>query len=208
MTYWIIHIKRFVQNGWCNRNETSETIWMDRWITGSLNSFKNWFIHGMKHRVAMHCCIKLIAHLCWRPRAHVLIYRKVHCLCSEYKNVKTHTWVFFVSLLELEGHSNCILMGFIAQWMLLDSQDVFFFFSSQSWIISALLSSLSPSQSHMHYVRRMSLNSNQGKIIPFVVVFLKNFKSCTWTILREKITKFLPLVRSLLQYTSILCLLQ
>ncbi len=41
-----------------------------------------------------HCCIKLIAHLCLRPRAHVLIYRKVH-LCNEYKNVKTHTWVFF-----------------------------------------------------------------------------------------------------------------
>ncbi len=50
--------------------------------------------NGMKHRVALHCCIKLIAHLCLRPRAHVLIYRKVH-VCNEYKNVKTHTWVFF-----------------------------------------------------------------------------------------------------------------
>ncbi len=40
--------------------------------------------------------IKLTAHLCSRPRAHVLIYRKVLCLCNEYKNVKTHTWVFFV----------------------------------------------------------------------------------------------------------------
>ncbi len=70
---------------------------MDRRITGSLDSFKNGFIHGMKHRVAMHCCIKLIADLCSRPRAHVLIYRKVHCLYNEYKNVKTHTWVFFVA---------------------------------------------------------------------------------------------------------------
>ncbi len=54
--------------------------------------------------------------------------------------------------------------------MLLDSQDVFFF--PQSWIMSALLSSLSPSQSHTHYVRRMSLNSNQGKIIASIVYFL------------------------------------
>ncbi len=37
--------------------------------------------------------------------------------------------------------------------------------------MSALLTSLSPSQSH--YVRRITLNSNQGKIIPSVV-FLKN----------------------------------
>ncbi len=36
--------------------------------------------------------IKLTAHLCSRPHVHVLIYRKVHCLCNEYKNVKTHTW--------------------------------------------------------------------------------------------------------------------
>ncbi len=52
-----------------------------------------------------------------------------------------------------------------------------FFFSFQSWIMSVLLSSLSPSQSHTHYVRRMSLNSNQGQSIPSVVFFLKNFKS-------------------------------
>ncbi len=137
MTYWLIHIKRFIQNGWFNRNLTSEAIvnrpcpkWntscalavlqtyidrhvsvkstrpygvpflilafrsvnryapsirtsaeptlgralrhesadseedreglgcllgqglMDRWITGSLDSFKNWSIHGMKHPVA------------------------------------------------------------------------------------------------------------------------------------------------------------
>ncbi len=31
---------------------------MGRLITGSLDSFKNWLIHRMKHRVAMHCCKK------------------------------------------------------------------------------------------------------------------------------------------------------
>ncbi len=41
--------------------------------------------------------------------------------------------------------------------------------------MSALLSSLSPSQSHINYVRIMSLNSNQGKFIPSVV-FFKNSK--------------------------------
>ncbi len=34
----------------------------------------------------------------------------------------------------------------------------------------------------VYIVRRMSLNSNQGKIIPSVVFFLKNFKSCAWII--------------------------
>ncbi len=53
--------------------------------------------------------------------------------------------------------------------------------------MSALLSTLSPSQSHMiHSVGRMSLNSNQGKIIASVVFFLKNFKICALTILCEK----------------------
>ncbi len=31
--------------------------------------------NGMKHRVAMHCCIKLIAHLCLRPRARADIQK-------------------------------------------------------------------------------------------------------------------------------------
>ncbi len=67
--------------------------------------------------------------------------------------------------------------------MLLDSQDVFCSLSlSQSWIMSALLSSLSLTVSHIHYyVRRMSLNYIQGKIISSVV--LKNFQSCALTIL-------------------------
>ncbi len=29
------------------------------------------------------------------------IKKKVHCLCNEYKNLKSHTWICFVSLLEL-----------------------------------------------------------------------------------------------------------
>ncbi len=64
--------------------------------------------------------------------------------------------------------------------MLLDSQDVFLlllFFSKLDNISSPIVS-----QSHIHYVRRMSLNSNQGKIIPSVVFFLKNFKICTFEI--------------------------
>ncbi len=104
----------------------------------------------MKHRVAMHCCIKLTAHLCLRSLAHVLIYRKVHCLCNEYKNVNIHTWVFFVSgikrafKLYLNGlHRAVNAFGL--------SRSVFikiFVILYVSCIMSALLSSLSPSQSH------------------------------------------------------------
>ncbi len=79
------------------------------------------------------------------------------------------------------------------------SRLVVLFFLSQSCIMSALLSSLSPSQSHIHYVRRMSLNSNQGKIIPSVVLFLKNFK-LRLNHFARKMTKLLLLVHSLLQY--------
>ncbi len=57
--------------------------------------------------------IKLTAHLCPRPRAHVLIYRKVHCLSNAYINVKTYVFNCW--------NYNCFLMGFIAQWRLLDS---------------------------------------------------------------------------------------
>ncbi len=159
---------------------------MDCWITGSLDSFKNWFIHGIKHHVAMHCCIKLIAHLCSRPRAHALIYRKVHSLCNEYKNVKTHTWVFFCCWNYrgiLTGLHRAVNAFGLSRRVFI--KKIIYYFS-QSWIMSALLSSLSPSQSHIHYVRRMSLNSNQGKIIPSVGLFLKNFKICALTILREK----------------------
>ncbi len=140
-----------------------------------------------------HCyyalCIKLIAHLCW--------YSEKYNACA--MNIKTYKVIhgYFCFIGGIIRAFNCILMSFIAQWMLLDSSGRVFVFS-QSWIMSGLLSSLSPSQSHIHYVRRMYLNSIQGKRIPSVV--LKNFKSCALTILREKWSKLLPLVRSLLQY--------
>ncbi len=88
------------------------------------------------------------------------------------------------------------------------SRCVFVFAKSVAYsIMSALLYRLSVPHTHTaqwHYVRGMSLNSNQGKIIPSVVFFLKNFKSCTWTILHEILRKLAELVCSLLQYRALI----
>ncbi len=70
--------------------------------------------------------------------------------------------------------------------MLLESQDVFFLFFPFSKLdnVSSPIVSQS-SQSHIHHVRRMSLNSNQGKIIFF-------FKRTSKVALKPFWTNLLP----------------
>ncbi len=79
--------------------------------------------------------------------------------------------------------------------------DLFYF--SQSWILSAFLSSLSPSQSHISYVRRLSLNSNQGKIISdLCCLLIKELRNLRFYHFALKMTKLLLLVHSFVTVPS------
>ncbi len=79
----------FISNDWLKTADSIEKLQVRPY-----RPLNYWLTRFVQKRIHSRSCIKLIAHFCSRPRTHVLIYRKVHCLRNEYKNVKIHTWVF------------------------------------------------------------------------------------------------------------------
>ncbi len=88
----------------------------------------------------------LIAHLCLRPCAQVLIYRKVHCLCNEYKNLKRSecfwslkTCFFLVFFSKLDNVSSPIVSQSLTVTHTLCQENVFKFESRKNHTFCCLL---------------------------------------------------------------------